>query len=143
MNSLSGKHIVIIEDEVATMGSLAPFFNKKGCRVSKATSGKEGLSLILSCHKKKDLIDFILSDVYLPDRTGWSVMDEAKGNGIELPFLFMTGDVSKKTMAEFARRGITTYLQKAFTHDELLAAIEKTLQPHKPHPHHHHNPHGK
>jgi len=138
MSILANKHIIISEDESATLRSLIPFLGKHGCRVSHATNGKEALSLILSCHKKKDHIDLVLSDVYLPDKTGWSVMDELKEKGIVLPFLFMTGDVSKKTKAEFEKRGITTFLQKAFTHHELTEALDKTLHFHKTqgHPHH-------
>ena len=135
------KHIIISEDESATLRSLVPFLQKHGCKVSQASTGKEVLNLITACHKKKEHIDLVLSDVYMPDRTGWSVMDELKEKGIVLPFLFMTGDVSRKTKAEFEKRGITMYLQKAFTHHELIDAIEKTLHPNKtpPHPHHENN----
>lgn len=137
MSHLAHKHIVIAEDEVATLRSLIPFLQKQGCKVSNATNGKEAINLILSCHKKKEAIDLVLSDMYMPDLTGWEVSDKLIERGIQVPFLFMTGDLSRRTKVEFEKRNCNHFLQKPFTHKELLDAIEKSLQPVKHHTHTH------
>lgn len=129
MNLLAHKHIVIAEDEVATLRSLVPFFNKQGCRVTKANNGAEAIRLILYCIQKQETIDFVLSDIYMPDMTGWDIADKLNiEHGIELPFLFMTGDTQIKTKKEFEKRRCHHYLQKPFTHKELLDGIDELLK---------------
>jgi DNA-binding NtrC family response regulator len=143
MSELAHKHIVIADDETTTLRSLLPVFHRQECKVSKATTGKELFELIVALSKKKEKVDLVLSDIYLPEMTGWQVMDKLQEKHIHLPFLFMTGDVSRKTKVEFEKRDCSHFLMKPFTHKELLDAVKETLHsvPIRVHPHVPHHDH--
>ena len=116
--------IIVLEDEPEILDNLILMLEFAEHDVYGALNGKDGLSLIRE-HKP----DVIVSDVIMPDMTGYDVIREVKkDNSLEhCKVLF----VSARTMEEDIQRGLNegadAYITKPFTVDELIKMVERLL----------------
>jgi CheY-like chemotaxis protein len=65
--------ILVIDDEEAQRNVLKGYLEKKGYKVYSASAGSEGINIV-----KNNLIDIVLSDFKMPDKTGLEVLEEVK-----------------------------------------------------------------
>jgi len=111
------KKILYIEDNVDTASAVKAILESGGFEAEVANTGKEGLE------KAKTSFDLILLDIMLPDMSGWDIFEKLKGNG-ETKFAFLSViPVSSERMAELKKAGISDYITKPFTKDDLLKRI--------------------
>jgi two-component system alkaline phosphatase synthesis response regulator PhoP len=117
--------IVVLEDEPEILENLVLMLEFAGYEAVGALNGKEGLSLI---HKHQP--DLIISDIIMPDMTGYEVLQEVKSNKElqDCKFLF----VSARTMEEDIERGLNkgadAYITKPFTVEELIKVVQRLLK---------------
>ncbi len=77
--------ILIVEDEKKTAAFLRQGLSEHGFTVEVAEQGDDGLRQAQTgCH------DLIILDVMLPGRDGWSILQELRRGGREVPVLFLT-----------------------------------------------------
>jgi two-component system response regulator FixJ len=67
----------------------------------------------------------ILLDVHMPVMGGLEVHQELLGRGMDLPVIFLDGDVPLAVMA--MQQGAVDFLEKPFTMNQLVPAIERAL----------------
>ncbi|MFO7527086.1 MAG: response regulator, partial [Ignavibacteriaceae bacterium] len=65
--------ILIIDDEEAQRNVLSGYLQKKGFKVYSASSGNSGIEIA-----KSNMIEIVLSDYKMPDKTGLEVLEEVK-----------------------------------------------------------------
>lgn len=80
--------ILVIDDEQSVRTTLAEMLEEQGHSVTQAPGGREGLSYLAS---NPELVDVVISDLGMPDMTGWDVAREIQGKWPRLPVGLITG----------------------------------------------------
>ena len=121
--SASRSHILLVEDHSDTAEVLAEFLMSAGHRVSVAGSVEEALARAQAAQKDGGL-DLVISDVGLPDGSGFDLMPELKSlyglKGIALSGYGMDEDLQKSVEA-----GFEIHLTKPVSPQHLVEAILK------------------
>lgn len=115
--------ILIVEDEIKAASYLKKGLSEHGFSVDIATSCEDGLHLARS-----EGYDLIVLDVMLPDRLGWSVVQELRAEGYDLPILFLSARDAVHERVYGLELGADDYLVKPFAFSELLARIRTLLR---------------
>jgi two-component system copper resistance phosphate regulon response regulator CusR len=115
--------ILIVEDERKTASFVAKGLREAGFVVELASDGEAGLSLARS--RKFDLL---IVDVMLPKKDGWSVVNELRAAGFDMPVIFLTARDSVRDRVKGLKLGADDYLVKPFAFSELLARVRSILR---------------
>lgn len=79
--------ILVIDDEERVRSTLAELLTAQGHAVVQATGGREGLAAL----ERGQPVDLVLTDLGMPDITGWEVAQRVKARWPELPVGIVTG----------------------------------------------------
>jgi two-component system, OmpR family, copper resistance phosphate regulon response regulator CusR len=115
--------ILIVEDEWKTAAYLRKGLSENGFIVDVADQGEDGLHCTCTGN-----YDFIILDVMLPARDGWSVLTEMRRRGIHTPVLFLTARDALQDRVKGLELGADDYLVKPFAFSELLARVRSILR---------------
>jgi len=80
--------ILVIDDELQVRSTLAEMLEEQGHSVTQAPGGREGLSYLES---NPELVDVVISDLGMPDMTGWDVAAAIQERWPGLPVGLITG----------------------------------------------------
>lgn len=120
MNNFS---ILIVDDEDAQRSVLKGYLEKKGYRIFSASSGNEGIKTV-----QNNIIDIILSDFKMPDKTGLEVLEEVKKINPEISFVILTAYGTIENAVKAMRLGAFDYISKPVDLDELDLMIERIIE---------------
>ena len=109
--------VLVVEDEVDLLFTIALSLELSGYRVIKAASGEEALTLV-----EKERPDAVVLDIRLPGIDGWSVLEaiKAEPETRDIPVIVVS-IVDER--ARGAALGAAEYLVKPVRRDDLLAAL--------------------
>jgi len=116
-------HVLILEDHETDAELMVHELCQAGyepdwCRVDSEQDYLDGLSSTL---------DVILADYTLPQFDAMRALNLLKSQGMEIPFIVVTGTVGEEVVAECMRQGATDYLLKDRL-GRLGSAVERALQ---------------
>jgi len=112
--------ILLVDDEESQREPIKGFLQKKGYDVLPAASFGEARTLF-----KEHLIDLVITDFKLKDKTGLDVLREIKSVNPMVPVVVMTAYGSVDDAVKLMKLGAYDYLQKPIELDELLIIIRK------------------
>ncbi len=115
--------ILIVDDEDAQRSILKGYLEKKGYKIYSASSGTEGIKAVQS-----NLIDIVLSDFKMPDKTGLEVLKEVKKINPEISFVILTAYGTIENAVNAMRLGAFDYISKPVDLDELDLTIERIIE---------------
>lgn len=115
--------ILIIDDEDAQRSILKGYLEKKGYKIYSASSGTEGIKTV-----QNNLIDIVLSDLKMPDKTGLEVLEEVKKINPEISFVILTAYGTIEDAVKAMRLGAFDYISKPVDLDELDLMIERIIE---------------
>src|SRR5215813_12691379 len=115
--------VLLIEDEVGLVVALTDRLQSEGYQVETAVDGQTGLARALG-----EPFDLIILDVMLPQKNGFDICRDMRGQGIKTPLLMLTarGQVVDRVLG--LKLGADDYLVKPFEPIELLARMEALLR---------------
>ncbi len=122
---MTGKLVLVIEDNQQIMESTAEILELANYRVITARNGRIGVDLA-----QKNLPDIILCDVMMPDLDGYGVLYLLKKNKVtaNIPFVFLTAKAERSDLRKGMDLGADDYLTKPFDDTELLNAVKSRLE---------------
>jgi DNA-binding response OmpR family regulator len=97
----------------------------EGYRVLQAEHGDAGLRLARSIR-----VDLILLDLRMPERDGWSVLEEVKSDMelMAIPVVVFTASVAESQREKALRMGAANYLVKPMSAASLNEAVTHILR---------------
>ena len=119
------KKIILIVDDSADNIQLISGILREQYKVKAATRGDKALTIA----QKIPPPDFILLDVVMPEMDGYEVCQQLKNNSdtMNIPVVFITGNVSDEEQQKGLDLGAEAYLGKPVDASKLLAIIERVL----------------
>jgi DNA-binding response OmpR family regulator len=93
--------------------------------IKEATDGAKALSVM-----KQWWPDIVLSDWEMPNMTGEELLSEVRNlpNGAKLPFIMVTNRGDRDHVVKAVQAGVSDYITKPFTTEELLRKVSKQLK---------------
>ena len=119
------QHFLLAEDDENLGSLLTTFLNSKGYQTKWVKNGEEAISYYRSFH---NALDFIILDVMMPDKDGFSVAKEIRLTDKKTPILFLTAKSMKDDKLKGFEVGADDYLTKPFAMEELIARIQAIMR---------------
>jgi DNA-binding NtrC family response regulator len=115
--------ILLVDDERHIRQVLCAFLAERGHDVTTAESGEEAVQKATEARP-----DIVVLDLSLPGMNGIETFQKLRQSTPNLAAIFMTAYGSIRSAVDAMRAGGDDYLAKPFDNDELLLAIDRTLQ---------------
>ncbi len=120
------KKILFIEDERHFQEMLDVVFKDEGFETFSAFNGVDGIRIA-----EEEKPDIILSDLVLPKKDGFNVINELKNNPnlINIPIIILTNLEESQNIEKVISSGAKMYLVKAnYTLDDIVSKVKDTLK---------------
>lgn len=114
--------ILIIDDEEIVRMSCQRILTPEGYEVKTVGGAKEGFGIL-----EKESYDVVLTDLKMPDIDGIEVLARVKKDWPEVEVIVVTGYQTIHTAVQAIKLGAFDYLEKPFTPDAIIAAVEKAV----------------
>jgi DNA-binding response OmpR family regulator len=115
--------ILVVEDSLDIAEGLQRSLEYDGYEVSLATKAAHALAVATS-----DRPALIVLDLGLPDRDGYTVLEELRGRGVQTPVLILSARREEADKLQGFRLGADDYVTKPFSILELMARISALLR---------------
>ncbi len=122
------KHILIAEDQQSARFVLTFQLKKAGFTVTAVENGALALQAIRDNLNSDNQIDLLVTDIEMPEMSGLDLCGSLIALNIKIPTIVMTAYSTKNIVAELTKMECTGYLDKPFTHDELINRINKVFE---------------
>lgn len=109
------ERILVVDDEADSARIVADAIAGWGFDVVTASNGREGLTVLGATP-----IAGILLDLEMPVMNGWTMLDELRWQGYQVPVIVMSQEANKRTLRDLLKEGAQDYLLKPLTHHLLL-----------------------
>ena len=125
IEGLSGRKVLIIDDDIRNIFALAGALEEHGIQVLDAESGKAGLDLL----KRETDIDAVLMDIMMPDLDGFDSIRLIRGlkQFGSLPVIAVTARAMKGDREKCIEAGATDYISKPVNVSHLLSLLKAWL----------------
>ena len=120
----NGKTILVIDDEELLIKICEMMLKRLGHKVYKAYSGYEGLKLF---ETNKNQIDFIISDLNMPEMDGQEVVDKLRKIDHHVKVLLSSGALSDLDEKEVINRGFDGFIKKPYNINTLSEKMNEIL----------------
>ena len=116
--------ILVVEDEVDLLFTIALSLELNGYRVVKASSGEDALGVV-----ETERPDAVVLDIRLPGIDGWEVLNRLKDRGHfpATPVVLLSAQVDAATAARAVELGCHAHLAKPFSTTELSGVLRDLL----------------
>lgn len=115
--------IVVVEDEKELATLTAERLEAADMHTVVCHDGAHALRFL-----QKNFANLLLLDLGLPDRNGFSLVEELKQHDINVPTIFVTGSNSEVDIIKGLSMGGDDYITKPFSFAELVARVQAVLR---------------
>jgi CheY-like chemotaxis protein len=123
---LAGRRIVVIDDDIRNIFSLASALEEYGVELSYAESGRAGLEVL----EAQTDVDVVLVDIMMPDMDGYETIREIRsrpGMG-DMPIVAVTAKAMKGDRQKCIQAGASDYVSKPVDIDHLVSVLRVSIQ---------------
>jgi DNA-binding NtrC family response regulator len=115
-------NVLVVDDEQTVCNSCKKILTREGYKVDVALSGEEALS-----KAKGNEFDVLIADWKMPEIDGIEVARRIKKENPNMAVILITGYPSVETSIKAMRAGVSDYVPKPFTPEELSDAMMRAL----------------
>jgi CheY-like chemotaxis protein len=121
---LANCRILVADDEPNIRTTIQDILRKYHVSVSVASSGSQAINMVES-----DEFDLVLSDIKMPDKSGYDVFAAARKKPTAVPVILMTGFGydPNHSIVRASQEGLAAVLFKPFKVEQLLGEVRKAL----------------
>jgi two-component system, sensor histidine kinase SagS len=121
---LAGAEILVADDEPNIRTTIHDVLRKYHANVTIASDGGEAIALI----EQRDF-DLVISDIKMPDKTGYDVFAAARKKSADVPVILMTGFGydPNHCIVRASQEGLQAVLFKPFKVNQFLSEVRKAL----------------
>jgi len=121
---ISGARILVADDEPNIRTTISDVLRKFRANVTVASRGQEAITLVQTRE-----FDLVLSDIKMPDKSGYDVYAAVRKCRPNLPVILMTGFGydPNHSIVRASQEGLAAVLFKPFKVDQFLAQLRKAL----------------
>ena len=119
------RKILLIEDEEPIRRVLSKILTEenKGYEITESEDGKDGFLKLT-----KEDYDLVLCDIKMPKMDGVEVLQNVRENGINIPFIMLTGHGNISTAVEAMKAGAFDFISKPPDLNRLLTSVRNALE---------------
>lgn len=123
----SKAHILIVEDDINLLTGIRATLEINGYSAATAINGVKALEYL---REQTVMPDLIISDIMMPQLDGFGLFKELRKvpDWMTIPFIFLTARSAKQDVHKGKLVGVDDYIIKPFTTDDLLVAVEASLE---------------
>jgi CheY-like chemotaxis protein len=123
---LTGRKVLVIDDDIRNIFSLASALEEYGIELSYAESGRAGLEAI----DAKPDVDVVLVDIMMPDMDGYETIREIRSRQgmADLPIVAVTAKAMKGDRQKCIQAGASDYVSKPVDIDHLVSVLRVSIQ---------------
>ncbi len=114
--------ILLVDDEVEFVKTLAERLQLRGFQTEIASDGNDALTIM-----NTSPFDIVVLDVFMPGMSGLEVLKEIKKKASRIPVILLTGHGAKKEGMEGMSLGAFDYLVKPIDIDELIKKVNAAV----------------
>ena len=131
---VTGRSILLVDDESTLRSALRRFFSRRGWRVVEAEDGECARVMLLDGETVGGGFDAVLSDLRMPRLNGMELHAVIEGAAPTLArrFIFSSGDTGDAEAVAFLERTHCPVISKPFELGLLLAMAERIASPRPP-----------
>lgn len=115
-------HLLLIESDPMIRESLVRLLVRWGHRVTQANGGIEALHMF-----QPDMFDLVISDLGMPDMSGWELLEQVKQRDARVPTVLLTGWGRSGSDDEMRARGVDFMIEKPFDQDDLRRVLAQAM----------------
>jgi CheY-like chemotaxis protein len=123
---LAGRKVLVIDDDIRNIFSLASALEEYGIDLSYAESGRAGLETL----DERPEVDIVLVDIMMPDMDGYETIREirARPGMADLPIVAVTAKAMKGDRQKCIQAGASDYVSKPVDIDHLVSVLRVSIQ---------------
>jgi len=127
--AMIGKHIILADNEPVILEAIRSLLCQVGCDVTACASGSETIERLHEAHRRQERVDLVISDIRMPDRTGYDVFRTAKEIDADTPVILITGFGydPHHSIVRASQEGLHSFLFKPLQASLLLEAVAKAF----------------
>jgi signal transduction histidine kinase/CheY-like chemotaxis protein len=118
---LSGKNILVVDDDVRNLFALTTVFERYNINVITAESGKDAIQILNDNPK----VDMVLMDIMMPEMDGYETTQKIRREhkNSSLPIIAVTAKAMKGDRQKCIEAGASDYITKPVKIDQLLSLM--------------------
>jgi two-component system cell cycle sensor histidine kinase/response regulator CckA len=125
MDSAPKGKVLLVEDDEQVRAFTRMLLTTNGYAVLEASNGLEGLEI---AQQNSSDIDLLLSDMLLPELSGYDLAEKVLELKPQIKILFMTGYVEGEIVQRCISELGASFLDKPFQPNVLLARVQEAIQ---------------
>ena len=125
MNEMK-KNILVIDDSASIRSFIRFILEEANYKVCEACDGKEGIEV----YKKSGNIDLIITDIYMPQKSGLELVVELKKENNDIKVIVLSDGGKNNFSNELGvceALGATYFMKKNVIKEELIKLVEKVF----------------
>jgi CheY-like chemotaxis protein/anti-sigma regulatory factor (Ser/Thr protein kinase) len=120
---MTGKSILVVDDDPAILDLITVLLKDEGWRIATASSAEEALGHVLS-----EPVDLVLTDVVMPGKGGLALLEQIGEARPGMRVVIMTADNTPDKVLQSIRGRAYAFLSKPFSPQTLMGTLTAALE---------------
>ena len=122
------KRVLVADDDDEILSSVTAILRQRGCEVTACNGGGETIDIIRATPAGR-WFHLVISDIKMPDRSGYEVFRAAKETSPDTPVILMTGFGydPHHSIVRASQEGLQSFLFKPFKAAQLIDEVKKAF----------------